>query len=463
MIKTLVSVIIPTYNQAKFLAESVQSALDQTYQNIEVIVVNDASTDHTDEVMSRFNDPRIKYITHEQNRYAAAARNTGIHVSSGEFIAFLDADDRYHPEKLNSLVTYLEQNPEIGLTYNSRFEINETGHYLKITKAPLKVTLSNLVMDFPFGPSDVVMRKSWANRVGMFDESFKNSAEDPDFFMRLALDGCQLFVTSRCLNDRRIFAHRKFEYLEGVIADQVRAFEKTFSNPHCPQDILPLREKSLAQIYLIMSYLSFVQNRTDLGQDLLQKSIFLDSSSLDNEAKIFLYFLINSSIRAGGDHEKILQRIFSQLPSDLECLKEFIKESVAYGYLLRGIRDIIWDRIEPGTENFNKATAMGAQPNKRFLQILTQQLMDYESEFGAEATQEVLTRLTPNLKKVGNQHSARQLQGCYLFNRAFQSYHAGEYTDVPSTLLDAISNDTGYFFNRGTWSVMLRSILYKYR
>ncbi|MFC2043376.1 glycosyltransferase family 2 protein [Chloroflexota bacterium] len=454
-----VSVIIPAYNQADFLVESVQSVLDQTYSNFEVIVVNDASTDKTDEVIRRLDDPRIKYIMHKENRYAAAARNTGIRAAQGELIAFLDADDIFQPQKLQTQVSYLIDNPDIGLTYCSRFEIDETGRILKIAKAPIEITLSNLVMDFPISPCNALIRKIWFNRAGLFDEAFSYSAEDPDFLRRLALAGCQMSGANRCLYFRRIYTNRRYKNLEGVIADQVQALENTFSNPQCPPDVLHLRDKSFAKIYLICSYLSFFQNSTDIGQDLLRKSISLNPSLLENQAGFFLSYLIHSSIRAGGNHEEILYRIFSQLPSDLQWITEHAKSSVAYGYLLRGAREIIWDRIDQGKGNLNSAVELGSKPDYRFLQIVTQWLLNYESEFGPDAAQVVLERLAYNFRKVSNSRYARRLRGSYFINQAFQDYFSGKYVGVPSTVLEAISYDPSYLFNRGAWSVLLRSII----
>lgn len=97
-----VSVVIPTYNRAHLVGRAIQSVLNQTYQDFEIIVVDDGSTDNTEEVVKSFNDPRIRYIRHDQNRGGSAARNTGIKMARGEYIAFQDSDDEWLPEKLES-------------------------------------------------------------------------------------------------------------------------------------------------------------------------------------------------------------------------------------------------------------------------------------------------------------------------------------------------------------------------
>jgi glycosyltransferase involved in cell wall biosynthesis len=134
MSKQLVSVVIPAYKQAAFVGEAIQSVLDQSYPHFEVIVVNDASPDHTSEVVRQFADPRVKLIVHEENRGLPAARNTGMKAANGELIALLDSDDFFHPEKLQTHVDFLEKHPAVGVTYNGRYELN----YL--TKRCLKPT-----------------------------------------------------------------------------------------------------------------------------------------------------------------------------------------------------------------------------------------------------------------------------------------------------------------------------------
>lgn len=111
----LVSVIIPTYNRGRLILDSINSVLNQTYKNIELIVVDDCSTDDTEETVKSIDDSRIKYIKLEKNSGACVARNKGIEISRGEFIAFNDSDDLWLPEKINSQLDFLyENNAEIS-------------------------------------------------------------------------------------------------------------------------------------------------------------------------------------------------------------------------------------------------------------------------------------------------------------------------------------------------------------
>ena len=97
-----VSVIIPTYNRAHLVGRAIRSVLNQTYQDFEIIVVDDCSTDNTEEIVKGFNDHRIRYMRHDRNRGGSAARNTGIKASQGKYIAFLDSDDERLLKKAES-------------------------------------------------------------------------------------------------------------------------------------------------------------------------------------------------------------------------------------------------------------------------------------------------------------------------------------------------------------------------
>ncbi len=109
-----VSIIIPAYNQARYLGAAVQSALDQTYANVDVLVADDGSTDDTAQVAQQFTDPRVRYI-YQENRGLSGARNTGIRHATGDFLTYLDSDDLFLPQKLEILLPALQAQPHLGL------------------------------------------------------------------------------------------------------------------------------------------------------------------------------------------------------------------------------------------------------------------------------------------------------------------------------------------------------------
>ena len=129
----LVSIITPCYNAAKYVAQCIASVQKQTYSNWEMLIVDDSSTDHSVEVIKTFqkNDGRIKLIQLDTNSGAALSRNKAIENAQGDYMAFLDADDMWLPNKLERQIVFMQKN-EHAFTYSSYEEIDETGYFLKL-------------------------------------------------------------------------------------------------------------------------------------------------------------------------------------------------------------------------------------------------------------------------------------------------------------------------------------------
>ena len=123
-----VSIVVPTFNRGDCIGSCLESALAQTYGEFELIVVDDASSDDTAVRVKHFKDSRVRYLQHDVNRGGAAARNTGIRASTGEFVAFLDSDDVWHPEKLEEQVAALHRlGPAWGLSYTWMSRVDSSG------------------------------------------------------------------------------------------------------------------------------------------------------------------------------------------------------------------------------------------------------------------------------------------------------------------------------------------------
>lgn len=182
----LVSIIIPTYNKEEYIKKALESVLNQTYKEIEVIVIDDGSIDNTQEIVKSFNNTRIIYIWQE-NKGAAAARNTGIKKAQGKYIAFLDSDDLWLKEKLEKQVRFLEENPEMGLLGTGCYQINYKREIMgkKIFPTKNKVLQGILIKYNPFIQSSVMVRKEVFDKIDSYDESFSQS-EDYELWLRIA-------------------------------------------------------------------------------------------------------------------------------------------------------------------------------------------------------------------------------------------------------------------------------------
>lgn len=170
----IVSVIIPTYNRAKFLSCAVESVLKQTFRNFELIIVDDGSRDNTQEVVSRYEDKRIKYVKHEINRGLNFARNTGISYSRGKFIAFLDSDDEWMVRKLEKqLKIFRESNcKNLGVVYvGMKLIFAEGKAKYVIPKKRGDISEFQLRNDGVRGGSNALVCKKIFEKEGNFDES----------------------------------------------------------------------------------------------------------------------------------------------------------------------------------------------------------------------------------------------------------------------------------------------------
>ena len=199
-LQPLVSVIVPAYNAVRFLPESIPSVLAQTCTDFELIVVNDGSTDDTVACVEAFTDPRIRLVT-QANRGLAGARNGGIRVARGTFIALLDADDLWHPEKLARHVAHLQANPAIGVSYSASAFMDDEGRDMHLMQSPKLrgVTPRDVFLRNPVGngSAPVIRRRvlddiAFAAPTGVegelwyFDERFRQS-EDIECWLRIAL------------------------------------------------------------------------------------------------------------------------------------------------------------------------------------------------------------------------------------------------------------------------------------
>jgi glycosyltransferase involved in cell wall biosynthesis len=200
----LVSVVIPVYRVERYIRQTLDSVLAQTYSNFEVILVDDESPDRSIEICQTYTDPRIR-IVHQRNRGLAGARNTGIRQSQGDYIALLDSDDLWLPEKLERHVQHLESRPEVGVSFCRSAFIDDSGQPLEIYQMP---KLTNIEAAFIFCRNPIsngsvpVIRRAVFEAIQFtscrhgepagepeadyFDEQFHQS-EDIECWMRIVL------------------------------------------------------------------------------------------------------------------------------------------------------------------------------------------------------------------------------------------------------------------------------------
>jgi glycosyltransferase involved in cell wall biosynthesis len=216
-----VSVVIPFYNAEKFLGESIESVIHQTYSHWELLLVDDGSTDSSTRIAHEYvtrKPEKIRYIEHEkhQNRGACASRNAGAAVAKGEYIAFLDSDDVWLPQKLEEQVKILNEYPEAAMVYGPALYwyswAENVDEHLNLLQDPgvggnriyqppeLLLAVDPLGKGSSACPSNILIRKDALNRIGGFEEQFvdfRQLYEDQAFAMKISLKE-KVFVSKEC-------------------------------------------------------------------------------------------------------------------------------------------------------------------------------------------------------------------------------------------------------------------------
>lgn len=181
-----VSVVVPTYNRADTLPRTIRSVLKQTVKNLELLIVDDGSTDNTAEIVGDLSDERLRYIQLPQNRGGNYARNQGIEAARAEFVAFLDSDDAWIPEKLNKQLSLAQHAPKAAAVYCQYYEHQESSDQLITNPAPYEgEVFERLLEGWCPALSTFMIRRDALQAIHGFDEELP-SFQDYDLFLRLA-------------------------------------------------------------------------------------------------------------------------------------------------------------------------------------------------------------------------------------------------------------------------------------
>jgi len=289
-----ISVIIPTYNRAHLIGRAIQSVLNQSYQDFEIIIVDDCSTDNTEELIKELEkkDERIRYIKHEKNKGAAAARNTGIKACRGEYIAFQDSDCEWLPEKLEKQIKILKRaSPEIGAVYTG-YEARKDNKKFYGPPARIKKKEGNIykvLLEENFVPTvATVVVAEYLKKVGMFDERLPR-LEDWELWIRLSkyymfkfinkplyINYCQ--TTGSISNDQN-----------ALIVAQKLILEKYF------EEFKEQGKKFLSKKYFSLGNLLCQNGEMSRGREYILKAIRIYSFSIKYFCALF-FSMFNSKI-----------------------------------------------------------------------------------------------------------------------------------------------------------------------
>ncbi|QSB44313.1 glycosyltransferase [Tsuneonella flava] len=294
------SVVMPVYNVQSYIEEAIQSVLDQTFTDFELIIVDDGGCDDSLEIARTFDDPRI-HIVSQPNRGLAGARNTGIACARAPFVALLDSDDRWHRDKLLLHYVHLQANPDIGVSYSGSRLIDEDGEVMRVAMRPklTGVSAADILCRNPIGNGSApVFRKTMLDRAAFrhpevpsrtcwFDETFRQS-EDIELWVRLAsVHGVPFEGIEGLLTDYRIIGGA----LSANVVKQYLSWTRMLDIARMNAPDLVARHGERARAYQLR-YLA--RRSVQLGNVVLAKDLF--ARALRSEVRIMFEEPVKSAI-----------------------------------------------------------------------------------------------------------------------------------------------------------------------
>ena len=337
-----VSVVIPTYNRRGYVQEAIDSVLAQTYEDFEVIVVDDGSTDDTREVVERIRDPRVHYM-YQSNAGRSAARNNGIAHSAGEYVAFLDDDDLYLPDKLASQVAFLEQHPEVELVAGGGDLVDKECRVIgawRLWEEQPELRLEACMYGWTLLVCGVLLRRSALGRLDSWFADDLEVAEDTDFFLRLLLAGCTMAWDRRVVARYRL--HRGGSQLDKARYSRAhqKRLERFFNRPDLPQSVRAQRSHITALWSLASACRCYATGQLDTAQQDLVRALALEPDLASGEfPTMFSQTIVGTAASWWVDDPLVyVDRVFANLPSSHEELNRLRGETLSAMHMKRVFR-----------------------------------------------------------------------------------------------------------------------------
>ncbi|WP_246198802.1 glycosyltransferase family 2 protein [Sodalinema gerasimenkoae] len=273
VVKPRVSVIIPVYNGGRFLGEAIASVLAQTYTDWELIVVDDGSTEAIEPLIAPYGS-RLRYIRQE-NQGVAVARNRGLEVARGEFIAFLDQDDWFEPDKLEVQVAALQESPHLGMVHSGWFVVDAAGERLSTVnprEGIPELDLAAWLLWKPVFLGAMLFRRSCFEGVGGFDKKLEKTP-DVALVLRLILKGCQGDWVSRPTVSYRQHQTNASRETRVQVRECEQILDEMFAHPHLPPEVRGLESQARYNNLVWSAWRLYSTGEFSLMRDYLRKSL----------------------------------------------------------------------------------------------------------------------------------------------------------------------------------------------
>jgi glycosyltransferase involved in cell wall biosynthesis len=315
------SIIIPTYNHARFVTRAVESALAQTDPDREVIVVDDGSADNTRAVLEPYKGC-IHYL-YQENRGLSAARNRGIAAAQGDYFVFLDADDLIPANKLARQMPLLAAGSDFGLVYSGFQSLSEDGARILGDVRPKRqghLLKDLLLRRLAIPTATAVVRRECLERVGVFDESLL-AAEDTDMWIRIARAGYAFGYVDELLFQRRVVAGSMSRNHANQERYEFARLDKLFSDPTLPPDIRALKAEAYGILHYEFAAKYYYAGQIELGQARIRQAVSTCPALAGNRDWLLEWITGFALGPAVDDPHRLLDCIFDHLPPEAATLK----------------------------------------------------------------------------------------------------------------------------------------------
>lgn len=454
----LVSVIIPTRNRAMYLPTALRSVFDQTFPNIEIVVVDDGSTDETAQILTEMNG-RVRAIRLD-GVGVSAARNRGIQEAQGDYIQFLDDDDTLDPQKIELQVRLLDRHTGVDVAYCGWTYVDEHGHPLHAIAAPESVETEDLVASNPFIVHALLIRRTCFDHVGDFDESL-TAAEDWDMWVRIALAGHRFAGIPRPLCRYRMHGlNTLLVNAEAHDRDAARALDHLFNRPDLPEHYRARRADAELGIRAWVSWLYYAAGNWEAAQRTLKEAIDIQPGSSLKDPRWLENILWRSSYYPWiPDPLSYIDGVLSHLP---DCANRVgVNRDEVLARVLIGVaaKHYATGHTVEGRACLCRAIALNTRVTTKpelFAEMLCFMADRLPQDSQRGWVRQILSDIPDDV--VDSRRARGAALGVTHLVTAFQLYHAGHHSNALSGMMRAIRYRPRLLANRGVISVCLKSL-----
>lgn len=333
-----ISVIIPTYNRAAFLKEAIESVLGQTYRDFELFVVDDGSTDDTSSLVCAIFDPRVRY-SYQDNAGRCQARNFALSQAQGQYIAFLDDDDIFLPQKLERQVTFLENHPNVDFVASGTEVIDSQGARIGQLRSWLEqpdLTLTNCLYTCPLYTCTVLIRRAALDRLDHWFDPQMAAHDDTDLFLRLLAVGCRAEWLPEFVSAYRQHSQSSQRDMSRHRENYLQAIDKLYNQGIVSSHLLDMRSSVYAHHHLQHACHEYAWGDVTHAQQCLATALGADSLLLEGEPPSAVEKIVGfSNGHLVQDPERFIAVVLGNLPPEAGALSKYRRYALSCVHMRR--------------------------------------------------------------------------------------------------------------------------------